>query len=73
METTTHHAARASSDTLLLTLTEVATELRCTRRSVERQIAQRKLRVIRIGRSVRVERSELERFLDRLRAQDHDW
>lgn len=73
METVMHPEVVASRDTLLLTLTEVAIELRCTRRSVERQIAQRKLRVIRIGRSVWVERSELERFLDRLRAQDHDW
>ena len=38
METATHHEARASSETLLLTLTEVATQLRCTRRSVERRV-----------------------------------
>lgn len=69
MDTMTLPQTRAGSDTLLLTLNEVATELRCTRRSVERQIADHHLRVVRIGRAVRVERSELERFLDRLRAQ----
>ena len=64
METTTHSEA---PPTLLLTLTEVATHLRCTRRSVERQVAHHALHVIRFGRSVRVERSELERFIARQR------
>ncbi|ADU46866.1 helix-turn-helix domain-containing protein [Intrasporangium calvum] len=57
METT------AQAPTLLLNLNEVATHLRCTRRSVERQIARRRLRVVRIGRAVRVEREELDRFI----------
>jgi len=43
-----------SPSTLLLTLSEVATHLRCTRRSVERQVAQHRLHVVRFGRSVRV-------------------
>lgn len=60
METTTRIE---SPFTLLLTLAEVATHLRCTRRSVERQVAQHRLHVVRFGRSVRVERSELERFI----------
>jgi excisionase family DNA binding protein len=64
METTTPFEA---PPTLLLTLTEVATHLRCTRRSVERQVAHHALHVIRFGRSVRVERSELERFIARQR------
>jgi excisionase family DNA binding protein len=56
METTTETP-------LLLNLDEVAEQLRCTRRSVERQIASQTLHVIRIGRSVRVERRELETFI----------
>lgn len=57
METT------APAPTLLLNLNEVADHLRCTRRSVERQIQGRRLRVVRIGRAVRVEREELDRFI----------
>lgn len=68
METATRTETQTS---LLLTLTEVAAQLRCTRRSVERQIAQGHLHVVRIGRAVRVERTELERFLLQLRAEGH--
>ena len=53
--------------TLLLNLNEVATQLRWTRRSVERQIAQRRLRAVHLGRSVRVERTELDRFVASMR------
>ena len=52
--------------TLLLNLNEVAAQLRWTRRSVERQIACRRLRVVHLGRSVRVERIELDRFISSL-------
>ena len=71
METTTHTAAptTTSADTLLLTLDEAARELRCARRSIERQIARRRLAVVHVGRSVRVERRELERFITQMR--DH--
>ena len=55
---------------MLLTLGEVAEQLRCTRRSVERQIAARQLAAIHVGRAVRVERQELEAFIDRLRGCD---
>ncbi len=67
METTAHTSTPAPTvpDTLLLT--EVARELRCARRSVERQIARHRLTVVHVGRSVRVERRELERFVARLR------
>lgn len=65
METITHNQT-----SLLLTLNEVADHLRCTRRSVERQIARHRLHVVRIGRSVRVERRELSRFLASLRDDD---
>ena len=69
METTTHTSAPTptAADTLLLTLDEAARELRCARRSVERQIAHHRLTVVHVGRSVRVERSELERFITQMR------
>lgn len=52
---------------ILLNLNEVATQLRLTRRSVERQIQQRRLRTVHLGSSVRVERSELARFVASMR------
>lgn len=73
METTTHTTAPTTTttdtaaDTLLLTLDEAARELRCARRSLERQIAQHRLLVVHVGRSVRVERCELERFITQMR------
>ena len=71
MNTTTAPALVAdTATTLLLTLGEVAAQLRCTRRSVERQIARQQLHVVRIGRSVRVERRELARYLSSLRDSD---
>jgi excisionase family DNA binding protein len=71
METTTHPntPTTTAADTLLLTLDEAARELRCARRSVERQIAGNPLTVVHVGRSVRVERRELERFITQMR--DH--
>jgi excisionase family DNA binding protein len=56
--------------TLLLNLNEVATQLRWTRRSVEKQIAQRRLRAVHLGRSVWVERTELDRFIASMRDAD---
>ena len=69
METTAdaRTPATTAADTLLLTLDEAARELRCARRSVERQIARHRLAVVHVGRSVRVERRELERFIVQLR------
>ena len=58
MDTTPH-----PQPTLLLNLNEVATQLRWTRRSVERQISARRLRTFPLGRSVRFERAELDRFV----------
>ena len=71
METTTHPSplTTTAADTLLLTLDEAARQLRCARRSVERQIASHHLAVVHVGRSVRVERRELERFIARMRDQ----
>ncbi len=56
---------------MLMKLDEVAEQLRCTRRSVERQIAAKRLPVVHIGRSVRVERTELEAFVAALRPEGH--
>ncbi|MFV0462480.1 MAG: helix-turn-helix domain-containing protein [Nostocoides sp.] len=57
----------AAADTLLLTLDEAARHLRCARRSVERQVARSSLRVVHLGRSVRIGRRELERFVATMR------
>lgn len=70
MTITVTGSAGADAPPLVLTLVEVAAQLRCTRRSVERQVAAGHLRVLRIGRCVRVERQELERFLESLRDAD---
>lgn len=59
--------ATAGAETLLLTLDEVARQLCCARRSVERHVASRRLRVVHLGRSVRVERRELARFIAQMR------
>lgn len=71
METTTDIVTPTptATDTLLLTLDEVARELRCARRSIERQVAGHRLPVVHVGRSVRVERRELERFIAQMREQ----
>jgi excisionase family DNA binding protein len=55
--------ATTARPSLLLTLNEVAAELRCARRSVERHIAAHELTTVRFGRCVRVERTELARFI----------
>ena len=63
-------SAPHTQPTLLLDLNEVATQLRWTRRSVERQISGRRLRAVHLGRSVRVERAELDRFVASMRDAD---
>ncbi len=73
----THYPERAQArirplfPTLLLNLDEVAEELRCTRRTVERHVAAHRLIAIHLGRCVRVERRELESFIAELRSQAH--
>lgn len=57
---TTNHAP---DQTLLLNLDEVADQLRCTRRNVERLVADHQLPVVRFGRSVRIERTAVEDFV----------
>lgn len=49
----------------LYTVPEVAAALHVHRNTVDRQIRRKLLRVVRIGRSVRVRESELHAFLDR--------
>ncbi len=55
---------------LLLPLGEGAAHLRYTGRPVEGQVGARRLHVVHIGRAVRVERVELDRFLSCLRDRD---
>lgn len=56
---------------LLLKLDAVAAELQCTRRTLERQIAAGRITALHIGRSVRIERRELDAFVDLLRDEAH--
>ena len=51
-------------ETLLLTVAEVAEHLRVSSRTVHRLIAAKSLPACRVGRSVRIRRVDLERFLD---------
>jgi excisionase family DNA binding protein len=64
LNVTTNYAAHLSAEqTLLLNLDEVAGQLRCTRRNVERLVAAHQLPVVRFGRSVRIERTAVEEFV----------
>lgn len=47
----------------LLTLGEVSTLIRRSRRQLSRDIAAGRLRTVKLGRSTRVPRSELERYI----------
>lgn len=60
LKVTTNHTP---DQTLLLNLYEVADQLRCTRRNVERLVADHQLPVVRFGRSVRIERTAVEDFV----------
>lgn len=72
LHVTTNRAAHPSTDqTLLLNLDEVADQLRCTRRNVERLVAAHRLPVVRFGRSVRIERAVVEDFVASHREPDH--
>jgi len=62
-------AAGTTRPPLLLKLDAAAAELQCTRRSLERQIAAGRITAIHIGRSVRIERRELEAFIELLREE----
>ena len=50
------------SDTDLLTLDQAAHECFVSRRTLEREIAAKRLRVVKIRRATRVTRKELERY-----------
>lgn len=47
------------------TVAEVCNLLKVSRSTLERQIRRRLLKVVRIGRSVRIRETELQAFLDR--------
>jgi len=48
---------------MLLTTSEAAEQLRCCSKTVTNVIARGHLKAVRIGKSVRIERVELERFI----------
>ncbi len=48
----------------MMTLSEAAAALGVSRRTVEREVKRRRLRVRRIGRAVRVSVAELERYAE---------
>lgn len=52
-----------------LTPKEVAGRLQLCRRTIEREIAAGKLKALKIGRSVRILESDLQAYLNRLRAE----
>ena len=52
------------SETLLLTIPEVARHLRLSTRSVQRLIASTTLPAFRVGRALRIRRYDLQRFVD---------
>jgi len=52
-----------SNDPALLTINEAAAYLRVSPRTLQRQVKDGQLPVVRIGRSVRIERVELEHLL----------
>ncbi len=49
----------------LLTIDEVAAALRCSKRTVENLVSSRSIRVVRIGRMVRVRQEDLQQFVER--------
>jgi len=53
----------------LLTLDEVAEKLRVSRRTVERLVDAGRIRVLRVGRRVRVAETELETYVASLRGR----
>jgi len=55
------------SEPLLLTKPEAATTLRISCRKLERLIATRSIRALKIGRHVRIEPAELTRFVAKLK------
>lgn len=56
----------------LLTVQQAAQRLNVSVRNIRHQIHQRKLPIVKIGRLVRVERGELDSFIDRCRVGGAD-
>jgi excisionase family DNA binding protein len=52
------------SKSLLLTIKEAAEELNCSQRSVWRFLGSKSLKEVRIGRTVRIPRASIERFIE---------
>ncbi|MGA8256491.1 MAG: helix-turn-helix domain-containing protein [Nocardioides sp.] len=63
---------RITEKTLFLTLDEVATHLRVSRRYIEQMVAADALASVPIGGNVRVRRTDLEAYVASLAHQNHE-
>ncbi len=59
------NADRGNADRLLLTVEEAAEQLNVTVRNVREHIYRHRLPIVKVGRLVRIEQSELEAFIER--------
>jgi excisionase family DNA binding protein len=57
------HANTPAAPAALLTTNESADVLRCCAKTITNLIARGQLKAVRLGKAVRIERSELERFI----------
>lgn len=57
------HASTPAAPAVLLTTTEAAEVLRCCAKTVTNLVARGQLKAVRLGKAVRIERAELERFI----------
>lgn len=57
------HANSPAVSAALLTTNEAADVLRCCTKTITNLIARGQLKAVRLGKAVRVERAELERFI----------
>jgi excisionase family DNA binding protein len=57
------HASTHAASAALLTTPEAADVLRCCAKTITNLIARGQLKAVRLGKAVRVERAELERFI----------
>jgi len=68
--TTSRHGTPHLDPLELLTLDEVSAIIRRSRRQLSRDVAEGRLRVVKLGRSTRVPRAELERYIGALSGYD---
>ena len=65
MESKEKTVERASANTEVLTLNQVAAELQVCRKTIEKYVLTKELRVTRLGRRILVRREQLRKFLDK--------